>query len=128
MRIVTAFFIFLMMGCEAEKTEPTVVGTWNWVVTQGGIAGLTIKPSENNQKKMIFDSKGNFSLIENGKTTVSAKYELINGKSITSTELKPLITFPNDDAMKMSYLIKGDSLFLFEEVYDGFGHTYVRAK
>jgi hypothetical protein len=75
---------------------------------------------------MIFDSKGNFSLIQNGKTTISARYELRNGKSITSTELVPMIVFPNEDAMNMSYSIKNDSLFLFDEVYDGFGHTYVR--
>ncbi len=126
MRIVSVLFCLLVMGCEAEKVNSGIVGNWQWVVSQGGIAGLTIKPSETDQRQMIFDSKGNFSLIQNGKTTISAHYELKNAKSITSAELVPMIVFPNQDAMNMSYTIKNDSLFLFDEVYDGFGHTYVR--
>jgi hypothetical protein len=114
------------MGCEAENANLAIVGNWKWVQSKGGIAGLTIKPSEADQREMIFDSKGNFSLIKSVKITISAPYELKNAKSITSTELVPMIVFPNGDTMNMSYTIKNDSLFLFEEVYDGFGHTYVR--
>lgn len=126
MKIVAVLFCLLMMGCEAEKANPSIVGNWEWVVTQGGLAGLTIKPSETDKRQMIFDGNGNYTLVHNGKAVVSAKFELKNAKSITSTELIPMIVFPNQDAMNMSYSIKNDSLFLFEEVYDGFGHTYVR--
>lgn len=126
MRIVTVLFCLLMMGCEAENMNPAIVGNWKWVQSKGGIAGLTIQPSEANQREMIFDSKGNFSLIQSGKRTIFAPYELKNAKSITSMQLVPIIVFPNGDAMNMSYTIKNDSLFLFDEVYDGFGHTYVR--
>jgi hypothetical protein len=126
MRIFALLFWFLLMGCEAENANPAIVGNWKWVQSKGGIAGLTIKPSEADQREMIFDSKGNFSLIQNGETTISALYELKNAKSITSMELLPMIVFPNEDIMNMSYTIKNDSLFLIDEVYDGFGHTYFR--
>ena len=126
MRIFALLFCLLLMGCEAENANPAIVGNWKWVQSKGGIAGLTIKPSEADQRDMIFDSKGNFSLIKSGKITISAPYELKNAKSITSTELVPMIVFPNGDTMNMSYTIKNDSLFLFDEVYDGFGHTYVK--
>lgn len=126
MRIVAVLFCLLIMGCEAENVNVGIVGNWQWVESQGGIAGLTIKASESDQREMIFDSKGNFTMLQNGKTITQAKYELKNAKSITSTELKPMITFPNEDAMNLSYEITGDNLYLFEEVYDGFGHTYVR--
>jgi hypothetical protein len=126
MRIFALLFCLLLMGCEAENANPAIVGNWKWVQSKGGIAGLTIKPSEADQREMIFDSKGNFSLIQSGKTTISALYELKNAKSITSMELLPMILFPNGDTMNMSYTIKNDSLFLIDEVYDGFGHTYFR--
>ncbi len=126
MKMFAVLFGLLLLACESSQVNPSIVGSWKWVESQGGIAGLTIKASESDQREMIFDSKGNFTLIQNGKTTVSAKYELKNAKSITSTELKPMITFPNEDAMNLSYEITGDNLYLFEEVYDGFGHTYVR--
>ena len=126
MKYLLVIFGLILMNCEKPEANPSIVGQWNWVVTQGGLAGLTIKPSENDTRQMIFDEKGNYSLIHNGKTVISAKYEIKSGKSITSTELVPMIIFPNQETMNMSFSIKNDSLFLFEEVYDGFGHTYVR--
>ena len=126
MRVFIALLFLTLVSCEKQNDSPEIVGTWDWVLSQGGIAGLTIKPSELDKRKMFFDKEENFTLKKNGTITLSTKYKLENGKSITSTEPVPLITFPNDDAMTLSYSIKGDSLFLFEEVYDGFGHTYVR--
>ncbi|WP_255037110.1 hypothetical protein [Lacihabitans soyangensis] len=126
MKMFALFLSLILLSCESNEVKPSVVGSWKWVESQGGIAGLTIKASESDQREMIFDSKGNFTMIQNGKTITQAKYELKNAKSITSTELKPMITFPNEDAMNLSYEIKGNNLYLFEEVYDGFSHTYVR--
>jgi hypothetical protein len=105
MRIFALLFWLLLMGCEAENANLAIVGNWKWVQSKGGIAGLTIKPSEADQREL---------------------YELKNAKSITSMELLPMIVFPNEDTMNMSYTIKNDSLFLIDEVYDGFGHTYFR--
>ena len=126
MKMFALFLSLILLGCESNEVKPSLVGSWKWVESQGGIAGLTIKASESDQREMIFDSKGNFTMIQNGKTITQAKYELKNAKSITSTELKPMIIFPNEDAMNLSYEITGNNLYLFEEVYDGFGHTYVR--
>ncbi|HLO45434.1 MAG TPA: hypothetical protein VK175_13945 [Leadbetterella sp.] len=126
MKMFALFLSLILLSCESNEVKPSVVGSWKWVESQGGIAGLTIKASESDQREMIFDAKGNFTMIQNGKTITQAKYELKNAKSITSTELKPMITFPNEDAMNLSYEITGNNLYLFEEVYDGFSHTYVR--
>ena len=126
MKMFALFLSLILLSCESNEVKPSVVGSWKWVESQGGIAGLTIKASESDQREMIFDSKGNFTMIQNEKTITQAKYVLKNAKSITSTELKPMITFPNEDAMNLSYEITGNNLYLFEEVYDGFSHTYVR--
>jgi hypothetical protein len=67
-------------------------------------------------------------LLENNKVQFTANYTLTEGNSITTTSKVPLIVFPDQDGAKLSYTIKNDSLFIFEEVYDGFGHTYVKAK
>ncbi|MBK9934595.1 MAG: hypothetical protein IPP61_01525 [Cytophagaceae bacterium] len=128
MKNIVVVLALLMFGCESETPQPALVGTWKWVITQGGIAGLTIKPDESNQKKLVFDKDGNMTFVVNGKNTQTIKYEAKTGKSITSTEQVPLIVFPGEESMNWSYSIDGDSLYLFEEVYDGFGHTYVREK
>lgn len=123
---------FALMACESENAAPqekTLVGKWEWVVSTGGIAGMTIKASENNRKQLLFTTDGDFEMFENGKSKIKTKYQIKDGKSITSTELVPMIYFlPDSTYWHQSYQLKGDSLFLFDEVYDGFGHTYVRTK
>jgi hypothetical protein len=126
MRIFITLLWLTLASCEKQNDSPEIVGTWDWVLSQGGIAGLTIKPTALDNRQMIFDAAGNYTFKKNGTVLMSTQYKLENAKSITSTEPVPSITFPNNEAMTFSYSIKGDSLFLFEEVHDGFGHTYVR--
>ena len=126
MRICVTLLWLTLVSCEKQNDSPEIVGTWDWVLSQGGIAGLTIKPTALDNRQMIFDAVGNYTFKKNGVVLVTTQYKLENVKSISSTEPVPSITFPGNDAMNFSYSIKGDSLFLFEEVYDGFGHTYVR--
>jgi hypothetical protein len=126
MRIYVTLLWLTLVSCEKQNVYPEIVGTWDWVFSKGGIAGLTIKPTALDNRQMIFDAGANYTFKKNGTVLVSTKYKLENAKSIASNEPVPSITFPSNDAMTFSYSIKGDSLFLFEEVYDGFGHTYVR--
>jgi hypothetical protein len=59
MRILLIALIFIANACNtetvvADNSSNALIGTWNWVLTQGGIANLTIKPSANLQKKNRF--------------------------------------------------------------------------
>jgi hypothetical protein len=133
MRILLIALIFIANACNtetvvADNSSNALIGTWNWVLTRGGIANLTIKPTATTQKKIVFDKEGKYQLIENNIVKFTYKYQLTDGNSITTTAKVPLIVFPDQDGAKLSYTIKKDSLFVFEEVYDGFGHTYVKAK
>lgn len=131
MKILNAtvtLFLLTNFKCVKDGVEPQIVGKWRWVQSVGGIAGLTLKPSATDTRQMNFGADSKFELLMNNKVVSFATYKLTNGKSITSQESVPLIEFENDGFMKMSYQLKTDSLFLFDEVYDGFGSTYVRIK
>ncbi len=119
-------------ACESQDNaapEKALPGKWEWVETRGGIAGITIKATKDQQRQLIYSSEGDFEAFKNGVSIMKTKYTTRKGKSITSTELIPMIYYLPDSLYgHQSYHIKSDSLFLFDEFFDGFGHTYVRIR
>lgn len=129
MKYLIGVLLLGMVACtKVEVAADGIVGNWNWVQSQGGIAGITIKANENNKRTMFYGGDLTYRFFENGVEKSFGTYKLTTGKSITSTEVVPLIELSSNGIGKMSYHISSDTLYLFDEVYDGFGHTYVRAK
>jgi hypothetical protein len=121
-------FTFFLFSCQSEQVSHELVGEWAWVKTRGGIADLTLLPSEGNQKSLKFSEQNEIEFYENGKLKSSDTYNLVNGRSIFTSENVTLISLVKQDGFKFSYLIKQDTLFLSEEVHDGFSHTYIKNK
>jgi hypothetical protein len=112
----------------AEEVDLGEVGTWNWVMSAGGITGDTIyADSVDYTRQLIFDTKDNYGYSYN-KALVSA------GKYIISYESNPLNSrmgwilkyedeqLPSDWVMELS----ADTLVLAQTVIDGYTSTYVR--
>jgi hypothetical protein len=118
--------IGLLISCQTEAHAPEIIGHWNWVKTQGGFGGISIWAKRPDEKTLVFGRDGIMKILENGKVKQSVEFTLGNEKSITSTRPLPTIKFADQASINLSYQIKKDSLFLTEEVYDGFTHTYVR--
>ncbi len=133
MKLLTYFVMLLsIMSCSNENVAPvekTIAGKWEWVESTGGIGGWTYKASATEKKQVIFTKAGDYELIENGDSKMKTKYIIKDGMSITSTTPVPMIYFqPDSSYIHQSYQIKSDTLFLFDEVNDGFNHTYVRIR
>lgn len=128
---VIALF-FVIAACENRNTiepqEKTLAGKWEWVQSVGGIGGWTYKASATEKKQVIYTTGGDFELIENGQSKTKKKYEIKDGPSITSTEKVPVIYYLPEGSIAQSYRVKSDTLYLFDEVNDGFNHVYVRVK
>jgi len=126
--ILILFFAFA--ACKNQESVPsktTLSGKWEWVESQGGKTGMTVKASAVNNRQLIFTHNGDFEMIENGESKIKTSYVIREGSSITSAEKVPLIYY-RSDYWQQSYHIKGDSLFLVDEVYDGYRHIYLKIR
>jgi hypothetical protein len=126
--ILILVFGFFSCAKTTVAAKDELEGTWNWVQSTGGIAGMTIKASELDKRQMIFKPNNGFEYYQNGKLIVKTTFVIENRQSIYSQEKVPQIVFPKDDFMRMSYKFVDGNLDFGDEVYDGFGHTYTRKK
>ncbi len=129
MKYVLILVMAICFSCGKSTVAPVgLLGSWNWVRSSGGFAGVEIKASEKDTKQMVFKQDNIFEFYENGKLILNTTYVIEDRKSIYSQEKVPQIVFPKDDFMRMSYTVNADSLFVSDEVYDGFSHAYARSK
>ncbi len=116
-------------GCsfdDPKSLNSDILGKWRWMESNGGIAGMTIKADENNQRFISFEKNGTFTLSDKQTVLIQTTYEVKKGKSIMASDLIPMIYFDGESLMPQSFTLKKDTLFLSDEIYDGYGHTYVR--
>lgn len=129
--IVALLFVFT--ACERNNNEPSaraLEGRWDWVQSQGGIAGMTYKASENDSRQLIFSKDGDFELFQNGKSLVKSKYLLKDSLSINFEGVVPMIHLLSNSSpfQRHAFTIKKNTLLLYDEYNDGFTHTYVKVR
>lgn len=111
-------------------------GKWRWLESSGGIGGVTINPvTESYSLTIEFTEKGIFKSFKNGKETDKCKFELSEGPSIMGIQTDAIINYIDrsgflglhHDSWKQSAGFNGnDTLILYDEMYDGFIHSYIR--
>lgn len=127
-RIMLFLLFSLFFSCQKNEPQSLLTGEWQWVQAQGGIAGITIKANENLQKTLILGASNEYVLVENGKNTINTKYQILKKKSIFSGKDTDMLVLNGLNGFYMSYFVSSDSLFISDEVYDGFTNSYVRKK
>lgn len=128
------FLIFLSLtlagnSCTDEKQDLSeeLVGEWRWIASVGGFAGLRITPETSQETQTLkFSKKGEYRTYKNDSLVAEGSYEIVRGKTIFSEDEKDLLVRP--DRLKQVISITGDTLRLQDNLYDGFGHTYVRVE
>ncbi len=120
-------------GCAAESlTGPAadLVGAWEWVESEGGIAGGTRTPeSEGIERIVTFRSDGNVRVMENGALTAETTWEVAIALAGTSHAGRPIIRYgaPALGFEEQAYVFQGaDTLVLDDGCCDGFVSSYVR--
>ena len=120
----------LMMGCgkintpnaEAEK----LFGKWRFVSSSGGFAG-TGNTSYSSNDVYEYKKNGTFSHYEGNQLIDQSSFSLQLGPSIFSQTDQLLIHYGGlAPQLSQSFVIDQDTLFLSEEVYDGFQYVFVK--
>ncbi len=103
-------------------------GTWTWVQTTGGFAGVTETPaSTGTTKEVVFYGTNSYRFSVNGVTTSHGTYTIAQAFCIHTQTFKPEIHFTN--ALIMNLMVENisfTSLELSEDVADGFLYRYVK--
>ena len=149
--LITILAVLSFSGCEKagnEKTEHEIevgevltmvdylTGTWQWSGTSGGITGKTIEPQEGCSMQLLF-SGDRISLLKNGKSIFSSKYQLKETESIYSSGKETCIALPGHEwpLMIENVLVSGVLLVsidcsniphitIGDNMYDGYGSHF----
>ncbi len=120
-------FFLLFLGLAAcESSEPVksndIVGTWEWVSTTGGFAGVNEKPGEGEKVLLTFNRDLSYKKMHNDSLLSEGKYTLSKGTSYLQNKVVDFVQI--GQGVETYYEIKGDQLYMYEDVNDGFNYTY----
>lgn len=132
LRPILIFFLFasvLLSGCATDEDAAPRAGglqdSWTWVQSSSGSNGARYTPaSSGKQQQVEFDQDGNVRYYENGRLVKTDTYTIERGSSIRSPE--PTLFIRLSNGQKASFEVHNNSLFLWDEVHDGYQHEYQR--
>jgi len=126
--ILISLLTVLISGCgkintpnaEAEK----LFGTWRFVSSSGGFSGAG-NASFDATDTYEYKENGTFSHRKDGQLMDQMNFSLQLGTSITGQTDQLMIHY-GLVGYRQSFQIQNDTLFLSDEVYDGFQYVFVR--
>lgn len=124
-----ALFIAGIYGCDTGvETQEDIYGSWNWIRTTGGFAGVSLTPqSEGYTMKAVFSRGNSASFYKNDSLIWTSKFTVNKEKTIFSEEEMSVIHYEST-RLPQAISIKGDTLTLSDNAYDGFNMSYVKIK
>lgn len=124
--------MFALLSCSLPKPSdelPMLFGKWRWIESSGGMDGRTITPNESEPAKYLKFVKPDIKETYLGDSLISSRtFILEKDLSIYSSDS---LYFIIEDAGSMPlviYQITDERLSLADNVYDGFGHEYIRVQ
>ena len=130
--IVVTTLMISFIGCHKEdvptkSTSTGLVGKWEWVSSIGGIAGAHLTPQRLGYTYWIgFTTDSLYQVYDkNNHLTSSTHFTVINAVSIFTTHLHPMLKTDNN-SIRSSFEVRNDSLFMYQEVMDGFNDVFIR--
>ncbi len=133
MRNVSLFlligFVFFLSFCSLKNEDNTInehsiIGTWYWQESRGGIKGSEIITPESTgvAVRLVFGTNKKVTVFTNGVETGTYTYTIKMGKSIFDNELHYLLNFN-----EMSYVIwkiDDEEMTIQDNFVDGYVLTY----
>ena len=121
-----SIFLLSLNGCQKDIVKTELVGKWEWVSTTGGIAGIHQTPQTLGYTyTVVYTKDGKYEKYDqNNQLVLTYPFKIIKDVSIFDNKEHTMIQLNN--TMNYSFEIKKDSLFLSQEVYDGFNEVFVR--
>ncbi len=125
--IVTEFITGCSKQVEKSTVEKSLVGTWQWVRTDGGFAfhihETPVTTGKNIDLKIASDGK--YSIYTNSVLTSEGTYVLEKRKCIHDLTDKTFINFSSDYDFMVEQIDKMN-LEVSDEAHDGIGSSYKR--
>lgn len=130
-----SFFIIILssilsLSCSVESNvgdlnSNSIIGTWTWQKSVGGIAGSTETPESTGiQKKIVFTSEGKVMVYNNNVEITNTTYEIKKGTSIFDEKERSLIVF--DGMTYVVQFIDAHNLTIADNFADGYSSDYKR--
>jgi len=130
--IVISVLMISVFGCQKEDIVKTntgtgLVGKWEWVSSIGGIMGAHLTPQRLGYTYWIgFTTDSLYQVYDkNNHLTSSNRFTVFNAVSIFTTHLHQMLK-TNNNSIRSSFEVRNDSLFMYEEVDDGFNDVFIR--
>lgn len=128
--LLIAFIAMLGAATACGSTGPSfqdgVLGTWRWVESTGGIAGVTLTPASTGDSMTLrFRAGGEVQLFQNGILVREVGFIVGAGPAQGALEIfydEPLMGF----ATQIATFPSSQDLVLTDPCCDGFVHSYVR--
>jgi hypothetical protein len=121
---ILLFTLLWSVSCKKEKTQQSIIGTWQHVETIGGL-----QPQVVNSKMLVKFTDKNFEFEVNGAITMEGTYEITDEKSWAGD---PRIIFNGKaDETKQYLKVSGSKLILFygaPVAVDGIESHYTKIK
>lgn len=129
--VVIGVLLLISLGCGKKVVKSVsyhpLVGTWSWIESVGGIAGVRLTPeSEGYTKTHVYSPDSIFLGFRNDSLMIVAKYS-ITRKLVWDKYMADVLQV--DEQIEKIIKFRGnDTLSLGDHVVDGFGHLFVRIK
>ncbi len=140
--VIIAIFVG---ACKKENSNPNpnpstpssdLVGDWAWTQSSGGIAGVTQTPDNQGIIRRYLFTANSLEVNEAGTKVGTTSYSITNEKSLLTGKLENFINLKTENCNGCKLMPKytftfskgKDTLFLNEDVYDGFSHIYVKKR
>lgn len=131
--LLISIFAFIPAVCLDNSTGPAtstvppdLIGSWDWVESNGGIAGVHLTPENTGNTQFItLTEDSQYLSFRNDSLIWQSPFRIVKVKSIFNNDSTDAI-YSHGMHQIFEFSENKDSLFLAGNVYDGFAHTYTR--
>jgi hypothetical protein len=125
--------LFVLAGCEKAATEEnSIVQSWLWVKSTGGISGTTKYPGDDIRRILTFKNDNTFTYTENDAIFKNGIYSTGTVTDITTNQQEPAVTFNPDSGSPLNHpqiiFFEDGNLRLKENCVDCYTHYFVPVK
>ncbi len=124
---LATLFSLCITSCSKQDAEASIVGTWQWLRTDGGFAfhihDTPASTGKNIDLKIM--PNGKYAVYTNGALTSQGTYTLEHRQCIHDHSQKTFIQFSADTGLMVESL-DNDHLEVSDEAHDGVGSSYQR--
>lgn len=120
--------LYVFAGCKKlaapDEASKEIIGTWSYKSNDGGFSGTGGSTRFSSNSTIEFSDKGVYKEFDGTKKI--EKYRFSIQMSSNSVYLPYEVVFENAEILSYNYIINSDTLYLNENVADGFSYVFVR--